>query len=132
MLVKSKTDTRVETLQGKRPVQTWEIFECKNSVYNWLKTMYSKNFEFLPMYVVALDDCIIENKEYRKKSIIEVSFKRFQQLKSLHKNEFIFIETVDDYKKYKIDLWLSDEIVIEEIEWTNIKKRWRPFKTNDE
>ena len=100
MLVKSLRKTKVETLQWKREVKEWEIFNCSKSVYNWLKTCYKNSFEFLALYVVLKENQTIEWKDYEKWEVLEVSFERFNHLKSFYIRNFVFIDTPELYEEY--------------------------------
>jgi len=106
MLVKSLHCTRVETLQWKREVKKWEIFECSKSVYNGLKTCYKNSFEFLDLYVLSKKKCKINWIEYKKNEVIKVNEKKFNNLKSFYKNSFTFIDNAELFEKY---IWKKQE-----------------------
>lgn len=114
MLIRSLRNTRVETIQWKREVKEWEVFECSKSVCNWLKTCYKNSFDFIPLYISTLKKITINWKVYWKWEVLEVTEKVFNNFKSFYKYSFVFIETTELYNKFieKIqNLKKTDEIV---------------------
>lgn len=115
MLVKSLFDTSIQTLQWKKEVKSWEIFDCSLTTYNSLKTMYSKRFEFLPLYVVAKKNIIQNWKEFKKWELNEISIEKFKTLKSLHLNDFDFIEDIKNYTKFSSKIDEVEEKKVEKV-----------------
>ena len=114
MLVKSLQKTSIETLTWKREVQENEIFDCKYAVYKSLKTMYSKNFEFLPLYVISKSKQNIKWNLYEKDEVIELDIKEFNLYKSFYDKDFIFIDNAEMYTKY---IWKIPTTELEKMKW---------------
>ena len=100
MLIKSKIKTRLTTVDWKIDVKEWDILQVNESLYNTLRSRYPNSFEFIPHYVVSINDTRFKWREVTAWEIIEVSKSEFVNLKYSYIKHFVFIDSVEDYKKY--------------------------------
>jgi len=114
MLVKSLINTKVQTVQWKKEVGIWEIFDCSPSVYTSLKIMYRTSFEFLPLYIISLSNQEVKGILYKEWEVVEVEYKDFNLYKSFYIKSFIFVDTAELYEKYILDT--ENTVKIEETE----------------